>query len=361
MGRPSISRQIAEEFRKRIASGIYPYNSFLPSERELSVEFKTSRDTIASALKDLADEGLVERSPRRGTQVLPPPTSDMSPVIGVFHNLSKYYESREGLRILEGIQDALLRTNFRHEFLVSHRGSPLNKQIYDNVLLRKKFQGVIYLEAVYFEEKIYGLHKEGFPVVVANLECDLDVPCTYVDHAQSARDAVKLLVGFGHKRIAFLGRKASICLYGEKLTGYASGLEEAGIPLDESLIGITEATDAFQAYNVTKDLLNLSDPPTAIVAARDIFAGGAVQAARDAGLTVGRDISIIGYDDVSWTQEEPFLTTFKEPCYELGATAAEMLINRIQGHKTPEKIVIESPIIIRKSAGPLLESLPSLI
>ncbi|MFA6666275.1 MAG: substrate-binding domain-containing protein [Armatimonadota bacterium] len=354
MGRPSISKQIAEEFRKRIAAGTYPCNSFLPSERELAAEFNTSRDTIAAALKRLVEEGFVARSPGRGTRVLPAHAADTSPVIGVIHNLSERYGSREGLRILEGIQDALLRTNFRHEFLVTSADPSFGNRMYDNALLRKKFQGVIYLETVYPAERIYGLHKEGFPVVVANLEYDLDVPCTCVNHAGITYEAVKLLVGFGHKRIAFLGQDANVCFYGKALAGYISGLEEAGIPRDESLIGITATTNALQAYSITKDLLNLPSPPTAIMAARDIFAGGAVQAVQDAGLTVGRDISIVGYDDISWPQEEPFLTTFREPCYELGAAAAEMLINRIRGRKTPEKLVIESPLIIRKSAGPLL-------
>jgi len=223
----------------------------------------------------------------------------------------------------------------------------------DNALLRKKFQGIIYLEAVY-PARIDSLHKEGFPVVVANLEDNLDVPCTCVDHAGIMHEAVRLLVGFGHKRIAFLGQNEWVCFFGKAREGYLSGLEEAGIPRDESLIGITESTNALQAYGVTKELLGLSDPPTAFVAARDLLAAGAVQAAHEAGLTVGRDVSVISYDDISWFQEEPFLTTFREPCYELGAAAAEMLINRIQGHETPEKLVIDSPLIVRKSAGPLL-------
>jgi DNA-binding LacI/PurR family transcriptional regulator len=353
MGRPNISRQIAEEFRQRIEAGTYPCNSFLPAERELASEFNTSRDTIAAALKCLAGEGLVVRSPGRGTRVLSPHASNVSPVIGVIHNLDENQGSREGLRILEGIQDALLHTDFRHEFLVLRPDSPLNSLIEDNDLLRKKFQGIIYLEAVY-PERIDSLHKEGFPVVVANLEDELDVPCTCVDHAGIIHEAVRLLIGFGHKRIAFLGQEPGVCFFGKARDGYLSGLEEAGIPRDKSLIGITESTTALQGYGVAKELLRLPNPPTAFVAARDILASGAIQAAQEAGLTVGRDISIIGYDDISWFQEEPFLTTFREPCYELGAASAEMLINRIQGQETPNKLVIDSPLIVRKSAGPLL-------
>jgi len=331
---------------------MYPQNSFLPSERELAIEFQVSRNTIVAALKNLSSEDLLEISPGRGTRILPTRTHAEPAVIGIIHNLGGQSESREGLRILEGIQDAIQNTGFRHEFMVISADSPLTT---DNSQLEEKYQGVIYLETICSSAQILRLHKKGFPIVVANLEEDLDVPGTYVDHAKAAHEAVKLLVGFGHRRIAFLGRKPDISFYGKALSGYILGLNEAGIPQDELLIGTTVmAGDMFQAYSVTKNLLGLPEPPTAIVAARDSFAAGAVEASREAGLIVGRDISIIGYDDVSWVQEDSFLTTFKEPCYELGATAVEMLINRINNNSGTEKLVIESPIIIRKSAGPLL-------
>jgi LacI family transcriptional regulator len=207
------------------------------------------------------------------------------------------------------------------------------------------------------EEVIVGLERRKIPVVVANLEIDLEASATFVDHRKVALRATQVLAGFGHRRIAFLAREPGYLFYGEARRGYLDGLKEAGIAADDSLIAVSQQTDPLSAYFATKPLLERSDPPTALVAARDILAQGACRAITEAGLTVGRDVSVIGFDDVSWPQEEPFLTTFREPCREMAAAAAEMLIERIvRGWRPPEKREFEAPLVLRRSAGLLFQA-----
>jgi DNA-binding LacI/PurR family transcriptional regulator len=101
-----------------------------------------------------------------------------------------------------------------------------------------------------------------------------------------------------------------------------------------------------------RKLLKGKHRPTAIVAGRDLHAEGICRLAGELGLVIGRDLSVVGFDDVSWTQEVPFLTTFREPCYELGAVAADMLIDRMTGGwRAPEQREIPAPLILRRSAG----------
>jgi len=90
------------------------------------------------------------------------------------------------------------------------------------------------------------------------------------------------------------------------------------------------------------------------VAARDLIAQGVCHAAKEAGLAVGYDLSVIGFDDCSWDDGREFLTTFREPCFEMGVTAVDMLIERlVSGWRPPERRVLEAPLVLRRSAGPV--------
>lgn len=181
----------------------------------------------------------------------------------------------------------------------------------------------------------------------------MDVPATWVDHRQATLQAVNMLVGFGHQRIALLSRPPEVYFYGKAREGYLAGLKEAAIEPDNALIALCEKTDALSAYLATRRFLQLPQPPTGIVAARDVLAEGACKAIEETGLAVGRDISVIGFDDHSWPQDPPSLTTFREPCYEMGKVAAEMLMDKIvHGCGPVEQRCIESPLILRRSAGP---------
>ena len=194
--------------------------------------------------------------------------------------------------------------------------------------------------------------------MIANLEWSWEITSTWVDHGKATLHAVRTLVSMGHRRIGLVTRSPDTYFYGKSLEGYVAGLEEAGLPLDRTLIVESEGGhDNLTSYFTAKRLLNVHPVPTAIVAARDYHAHGAYSAFTEAGYVVGRDVSLIGFDDVTWPEGRDFLTTFREPNYELGVVAAEMLIDRIvHGWRPPEKREIECPFILRRSAGPLVSA-----
>ncbi|HRU07010.1 MAG TPA: substrate-binding domain-containing protein, partial [Candidatus Brocadiia bacterium] len=159
----------------------------------------------------------------------------------------------------------------------------------------------------------------------------------------------------GHRRIALLIRPADQYFYGMALKGYQNGLADAGIPFDASRVVVCQDPDAVSAYVRVRDYLRDNPAPTALVAARDYLANGACQALVEKGLEIGRDVSVIGFDDTSWPLKQPFLTTFAEPNIELGRVAAEMLLERIiHGWQPVEKREVQATLILRKSAGPCL-------
>jgi len=152
-----------------------------------------------------------------------------------------------------------------------------------------------------------------------------------------------------------LSRLLSVAsFYGKTLNAYRESLEAAGLPRDESLVSIVEKSDSLHGYIAAGRLLEIRPRVTALVTARDALAIGACRRFTEAGLAIGHDMSVIGFDNLGQDDASSFLTTFDEPCPEMGAVAAEMLIERIvNGWHPPEKREIEARLILRRSAGPL--------
>lgn len=219
--------------------------------------------------------------------------------------------------------------------------------------------GVVFIERNYGDRDLTAkLEQAKIPVVVAKLERREDVSGTCVDHAEVSLQAVRVCANLGHQRIAFIGREVEHCFYRDARKGYVAGLKEAGISVDKSLIAECEQTNAHGGYVATRLLLkNQASAPSAIIAARDAIASGVCRAIKDVGLVVGLHISVVGFDDVSWPEAANFLTTFQEPCYEMGAAAAEMLIQRLNNvHMANEMRRFATPLLLRRSAGPRVKT-----
>ena len=252
--------------------------------------------------------------------------------------------------ILAGIQNTLNRLGYMYEHaaLTSHfKLAAVPFERYGAFVC----MGLIRTES---DTELADLERRKVPLVVAGLEEEVgaELSGTWVDHHKTTVNAVQLLATLGHRRIAYFGRDTGRYFYPKAEQGYKDGLAAAGLPVDESLIFRCEYTP-LASYIAAKALLARPDRPTGIVLARDGLAEGVCLATNETGLAIGRDLSVIGFDDLGWPIKEPFLTTFREPNYELGALAAEMLADRIvNGWRPAEKREIEAPLILRTSAGP---------
>lgn len=344
-----IAEKVLRELRQRILSGFYPPDTYLPAERAIAREYGTSRTTVAAAFTALADQGFVEQSRGRGTRILPPSRRLASRPLAVIHYSGPRTDIwPESMRILRGAQEVFARLDYPYQPFLSAGADPHNTA----QTLAEKYSGVLMIET--FEQQLaLALEARRVPLVVANLEVELNVSATCVDHAAVTRRAVQTLVHLGHRRIAFLSRPPTRSFHGQARAGYLAGLADAGLEPEDTLIAVCDGPSALTAYFAAAKLLQLPQPPTAFVAARDVFAEGICRAVEEAGMIVGRDISVIGFDDLSWPTDNPLLTTFREPCSEMGAAAAEMLIKRVaDGWRPPEKRVLAAEFILRRSAGP---------
>jgi LacI family transcriptional regulator len=179
---------------------------------------------------------------------------------------------------------------------------------------------------------------------------DLPLDNLYVDNVAAARTAVNYLIGRGHARIGMLdGQRGP---GPARVLGYHRALAQHGIAVDQNLIRDGDFRED-GGYLAMRELLGLSPRPTAVFAANDMMAMGALLAIREAGLVVPRDLALAGFDDTPITKlVTPSLTTVTQFQEELGRRAAEMLFERLAGtvpeHGRNEEMPYE--LIVRESA-----------
>lgn len=172
-----------------------------------------------------------------------------------------------------------------------------------------------------------------------------------IDNEGAARDAVRHLVGLGHRRIAHLNGPESNILTAMRRDGYRRALREAGLAPDPALelpgdFGVASGAAAFRAFAA------LDPRPTAIFCSNDESAMGFISAAHAAGVRVPRDVSVIGFDDIHFAKVFlPPLTTVRQPRREMGAAAMRMLLE-IWAQGAPGSVILPTEFMDRDSAGP---------
>jgi DNA-binding LacI/PurR family transcriptional regulator len=211
------------------------------------------------------------------------------------------------------------------------------------------------LSSVNFNDpRIAFLLKRGFPFVAfGRTNPELDFPFVDVDGADGIRQGVGHLLSCGHNRIAALAWPNISRVGRERMLGYTSALQSADLDLNPQWIRYGEGTFEF-GYQATLELLQLplNERPTAIVAFNDTQAIGAMHAVQSQGLQVGRDIAVIGFDDVPMAQYLiPPLTTIRQPIQAAGHKCVELLVACMQNAKLEEyQILLKPELILRASA-----------
>jgi LacI family transcriptional regulator, galactose operon repressor len=179
-----------------------------------------------------------------------------------------------------------------------------------------------------------------------NNECPECIMIMATNHA-GALAATEYLIGLGHRRIGFIGGRPDLRSAQQRLDGYQDALRQAEIPLDLDLIAEGDFSTETGSL-CAREVLSLSNPPTAIFAANDQSAIGAIEAAREMGLRIPDDLSVVGFDNIpEAAYVHPALTTVDQFIDQMGHLATEMLIGLIQGdpqesdlHLMPTQLVV---------------------
>jgi LacI family transcriptional regulator len=199
------------------------------------------------------------------------------------------------------------------------------------------------------------LRGQQYPFVVVDpmLPLDEDLPVVASAHWHGARAATEHLIELGHRRIAVVTGFASWVASIDRMSGFRVAMAAAGLPLEAQLIREGD----FQiegGYQHGRCLLSLPEPPTAIFAFNDNMAVGVLQAAREAGFEVPRDLSVVGFDDVEIASLlVPPLTTVRQPLEEMGRVAVGLLQRLIEGHSLEAaRLELATRLVIRSSTAP---------
>jgi LacI family transcriptional regulator len=175
-----------------------------------------------------------------------------------------------------------------------------------------------------------------------------------VANYKGAYEAAKHIIRMGHRRIAIISGPLHLTNAGDRLEGFRRALRDARISIDPEYVQ-KGRFDRASGYACTVRLLRLVPRPTAIFAANDLMALGALSAVREFKLTCPDDISIVSFDGLDITEfSDLALTAVYQPGYQLGRTAARLLLSRISGNEEPaRKIVLATELKIRNSVAAL--------
>jgi LacI family transcriptional regulator len=186
-----------------------------------------------------------------------------------------------------------------------------------------------------------------------------DCPGITAANHEGSVAAMQYLIGLGHKRIGFIGGRSDLQCAHQRLQGYTDSLARAGLVSDPDLIAVGDFS-AQTARDCARRLLSLSEPPTAIFAANDQSAIGAIEAARDMGLRVPEDLSVVGFDNIPEAAYlNPRLTTVDQFVDRMGYAATEMLIGLIEGESLDNHLYdLPTELIVRDSCQAVNISLP---
>lgn len=231
-----------------------------------------------------------------------------------------------------------------------------NGAIYADVAARGSVDGVLWLFPDRSDlEFIVRLQARGIPLVLIEPEVAAPgVPTVYADAFDDGYRCTRYLLDLGHRRIALCADALDWGLEGRFLDGYHAALTDADVPIDPHL-GIMAGWSFEAGYDAAAAWLRLLDPPTAMCFWCDMAALGGMAAARELGVTIPDDLSVIGYDDTQLTAwVKPALTTLRERRRGLTRVACALLLALIKGEVPPrEPVLVKTALIERGSVTEL--------
>ncbi len=244
--------------------------------------------------------------------------------------------------------------------LCNTNDSPQKEKTYIDVLLAKKVEGIIFISTIVESNNIDKVMEFNIPtVVVDRIIKDIKSDTVLVNNSKGGYTATKYLLDLGHRRIGCIEGPSPITPSAQRVEGYRQALQEEGIKIDPDLI-VTGDFRYESGNKAMRELLALPNPPTAVFACNDMMALGAIQAINDSGMNIPNDISVIGFDNIPFSETiYPTLTTMAQPIYEIANLIVDLLISRIKLHQqrirtseqTPEyrHVVFETKLIERDS------------
>ena len=202
------------------------------------------------------------------------------------------------------------------------------------------------------------LVRNGAPVVFVDcVPMKAAVSCVVTNNFEASYEAMRYLIGLGHQRIAVISGKLVHSTSLDRVEGCRKAMQEANLPvLEESLRQGDSHIES--GYRIGLNLFKSPEPPTAVFNLNNRMALGTLQALRELGIPCPERVSVMSFDDPDWAEVfSPSLTAIKQPTYEMGKLAVQLLLQSIQSAEDetelqPQQIVLQSTLRVRGSTGP---------
>ena len=253
--------------------------------------------------------------------------------------------------IVRGIQDYLNESGFL-SLVVNSDWDPDQEQAAIKTLLSRPVDGIIFVE--YSHQTISdALERSNKPRVFVHRLFGSPIKNSVVpDDYHGATLATEHLINLGHRHLGYINGPENWHTCRARLRGYRDTLTNHNLLFQPSLVQPGD-WELESGYAAATNFLKLPERPTAIFAANDLMALGAIYAIQDAGLKVPEDVAVVGYDNRNFTKTvRPRITTVSMPVIEMGGVAAELLLNQIaEGRKEEEEIKVKGQLIIRETCG----------
>jgi LacI family transcriptional regulator, galactose operon repressor len=331
--------------------------------KQLAARLSLTEGTVSRALNDYSD---IAESTRKRVRALARelgyrPSSlarrlakGITETIGIVLPPGMAYLSEPFLvEFIEGVSRVLAERD--RDLLVSAPHSDETEtDAFDRLITAGKVDGFVVFRTLTDDPRIDYLRDNKIPFVAHGRTHD---PNGYAwldtDNVSAFRSAVDHLVELGHRRVGFVGAPETLNFARLRKSGFLEGVEKNEIDSNPALIAEAALTQE-SAFKAAEDLLDLSQPPTAILCTTDLMAIGAARAIRERGFAIGSDVSVIGYDGLPIGEYfDPPLTTITQSIGGAGHRTAEMLIDLIDG-ADPEGMneLWPTHLIRRASDGP---------
>jgi LacI family transcriptional regulator len=254
--------------------------------------------------------------------------------------------------VVRGAESAARKAGYR-VLLCNSEGDLRLEREYIEDLVAHRVEGLMLAPASdRSRSSILSLLRGGFPLVLIDralpdADCDLIVS----DNANGARRLIEHLIGIGHREIAHVTDAEDTSTGRERLRGYRDALDAAGIPFQSELV-VRTTVDRIGGYRAAQEILTRDPLPTAIFAVNNMTAVGTMEALRERGLSVPRDMGLVCFDDVEHLAVlSPFLTVIDQPAETFGSLGAQLLLERMTGKASsrPRRVILQTDLIVRES------------
>ena len=355
--------QVRETLAQRIASGQYKVGQMIPSEHELCDSFKVSRITIRQALGALANEGLLERHPGRGTFVRErkkPESGSQKVITLVLANAIGSFMAQ----VVRGVESEVRGAGYDLHLAISHDrldeearliGEVITKRVAGTLLFTCDTEGPVNPNCYQYLR----VRESGIPLLLVDRYI-ASLPVGYVVAADEAgmRTLTEHLISLGHKRIGYMDHAVDVTSVVDRRKGYTGALMDHLLHPD-AIIRVDKPRsaegDAELSYQAMKEFLRTAKKlPTAMIGCNSYYAIGMLRAMKGAGIRVPEDVALAGFDDLpeAAVLEVP-LTVLRAPVEEMGRLAAKKLVHLIEHGGTGEDVQVKLPgeLVVRESCG----------